>query len=89
MPTLSSTFAIADEIWVVEPTQPALFHGTIIGVVLTEYSNSDGDIVDKVDYNILLDDDIGTLKSTEDYMELLQADAMTLLATLIDDTLCY
>ena len=88
MPTLSSTFDIEVEIWVVDPTVPVLYHGTIIEVVMSEYASNNGDVVDTVAYNILLDNDAGTLKSTEDYMATLQADAITILAGLIDNNVC-
>ena len=88
MPTLSSTFDIAADIWVVDPTVPVLYHGTIIEIVMSEYTNNTGGIIDSVAYNILLDNDAGTLKSTEAYMATLQADAITILAGLIDSNVC-
>ncbi len=88
MPTLTSTFAIDDVVWVVDPINFALFHGTIIEVVLSSYTDNTNTTVDTVVSNILLDNDAGTLKSIEDYMFTDQADAMVLLASIIDSQVC-
>lgn len=87
MSTLTSTFNIEDNIWVVDQSVPVLYHGKIIEVILSTYNNN-GSVIDAVTYNVLLDNDFGTLKSTDTYMRILQADAMILLATLIDGNVC-
>lgn len=88
MPTLSHTYAINDEIWVVDPSGPAVFHGTIIEIVLDHFYDNTNTLADRVIYSILLDNDKGTMKSTEDYMRLLQADILTLLASIVDSNVC-
>jgi len=88
MPFLTHNFDINDLVWVVDPVGPALFHGTVIKVDMTGYNDTDGTEVTKVNYVILLDDDYGTLVSTEEYMDYDQADAILILADLIDSMAC-
>lgn len=88
MPTLSHTFLLNDQVWVVDPSGPAIFHGTIVEILLDHYRDNTNTVVDKVLYTILLDNSRGTLKSTEDYMSLVQADCMLILADLVDNNPC-
>lgn len=88
MPTLTSTFAIDDLIWVVDPTGPVLLSGKVAIIGFIRYEELNGNVVDVVNYTILLDDNKGTLTTTNAHMRTLQSDGVTLLTTLIDNIYC-
>jgi hypothetical protein len=88
MPTLSHTYNVTDLIWVVDPSGPAIFHGTISSISLMEYLDNTNAIIDSTKYTILLDNERGTLVSTEEYMSVDQAGAEAILITVIDDLSC-
>ena len=88
MSSITHNFALEDVVWVINPTGPALFQGTIKEITLTRYKDSSFTLTDLVTYTILLANDKGTLKSTEYYMRADQADCLTLLATLADAGNC-
>ena len=88
MTTLTHTYSPATEIYVVDPLQNVMFHGTILTVKLSEYLDNDGVVGNKVIYLILLDNDRGTIHSTEEYMALTQADGLLILSDLFDGEFC-
>lgn len=88
MTTLTHTYIPAQEIYVVDPLQNAMLHGTILTVNLSEYLDNEGVVSTRVRYLILLDGDKGTIHSTEEYMALTQADGLVILAALFDGEFC-
>lgn len=89
MGTIVRLFDVGQDVWVVNPSIPALYNGTVANVTMTEYLNGSNVLTNKITYAILLNDDSGTVIALEEHVKATQIEGLALLADLIDGISCY
>lgn len=88
MPTMTRQFSVGDIVWVVNPTIPALFTGTVTEINMTRYQTEDWAIDEYIKYTIYIESKSINYVSLEEYVTGTQGEGLTLLASLIDSNTC-